>query len=61
MDTHFDALPGSKPVSIVDHNERSGCRWPIGEHPTLYCNNHTDRKVPHQYCDVHHKMTYRVR
>jgi hypothetical protein len=60
MDPHFNALPGTKPVSLVDFNEKSGCRWPIGEHPTLFCNAWTSDKKP-QYCTRHGKMAYRLR
>lgn len=53
----FEALPNTKPVSICDHTD--GCRWPIGEHPTFYCNARPDAKTP--YCTAHNKMSYTPR
>lgn len=59
MDPHFNALPGTTPVELIEHDEKHGCRWPIGEHPTLYCNAWTHNKLPHQYCSDHMRMSYR--
>jgi len=59
MDPHFNALPGTTPVALTEHDEKHGCRWPIGEHPTLYCNAWAEKKMPHQYCSAHMRMSYR--
>lgn len=57
----FMSLPGSSPVGIT---EITGCRWPVGESPVLFCNleRHPKPAKPgqpamfHVYCEVHHKL-----
>lgn len=45
----WEAIEGSRPVTIEHH--KTGCRWPIGEHPVLFCNRSTSGKSP--YCQHH--------
>lgn len=53
----FEPLPDTTPVPIVEHT--NGCRWPIYEHPTLYCNEATVfGKLGCVYCDAHTKISY---
>lgn len=59
----FMPLPGSTPVSVLDHKD--GCRWPIGDGPILYCNleceekpraRSTDPVTRSVYCRTHNHM-----
>lgn len=43
----FKPLPGSVPVGLLD---RTGCAWPVGEGPTLFCNA---PKAGKSYCAAH--------
>ncbi|QIG66896.1 hypothetical protein EVB41_066 [Rhizobium phage RHph_TM3_14A] len=51
----FEPLPGTKPVPVHEHTD--GCRWPIGEHPTMYCNARVMGKTA-RYCTAHSRMSY---
>jgi transposase-like protein len=50
------ALPGSHPLPVAMHV--TGCRFPIGENPTLFCCEPTDNGVV--YCPHHYAITTRV-
>jgi len=60
-DPHTDPLPGSDPVPL---SECTGCRWPLGDSPFLFCNMPvtegelvTGRRP--MWCDAHSKIGYR--
>lgn len=42
------ALPGSTPVPM---SEMTGCKWPIGDRPMLFCNEPLDGDA--RYCSRH--------
>lgn len=49
----WDALPGSSPVPL---EQRTGCKWPIGQHsPFLFCNAPTGEKG--RYCPHHEERS----
>lgn len=45
-----------KPVPVHEHID--GCRWPIGEHPTYFCNSARKSDRKDMYCTYHAKMAY---
>ena len=58
----FEPLPGSEPVGLL---ENTGCKWPVGEKPAMFCNldrHAQDRKRPtdpvtyHPYCETHVRL-----
>ena len=58
-DEAFLPLPGSHPKSMMEWNETTGCRWPVGDHPNiLFCNEPAARGQQHQYCPAHMKLCY---
>jgi len=61
MDPAWEALPDTNPVPVHMHRDVDGCRWPIGDHPTLFCNAVTDRGQKQQYCATHSKLSYSAR
>lgn len=59
----FTPLPGSNPVNLL---ERTGCAWPVGENPTLFCNcacverpkrRPTDPVTYYPYCATHRQRS----
>lgn len=44
----WDPLPGSTPVSFADN---TGCKWPCGPSPFLFCNEPRAGQAP--YCEHH--------
>jgi hypothetical protein len=44
-----------KPVPVHEHID--GCRWPIGDHPILFCNSVVVERT-NPYCDKHSKLSY---
>lgn len=49
----FTPLPGSQPATL---EQRLGCAWPVGENPTLFCNE--PRKLGSSWCRHHHAIGY---
>lgn len=53
MHKSFEPLPNTFPVPL---HEMTGCKWPVGEHPVLFCNEATGNAVLQVYCEAHQKM-----
>lgn len=49
----FDELENSKPVPLM---LRTGCAWPVHDHPTLFCN--LPKHGTSSFCPVHFRMAY---
>jgi hypothetical protein len=48
----FQALPGAPaPVALADN---TGCKWPIGDEPILFCGCATETG---RYCPTHERMS----
>jgi hypothetical protein len=47
-------LPGTAPVAL-EHLEPHRCKWPIGDHPILFCGCAARAGSP--YCDTHAEMS----
>lgn len=47
-------LPGTTPVAL-EHLEPHRCKWPIGDHPILFCGCAARAGSP--YCDTHAEMS----
>jgi len=50
----WDPIIGSKPVTL---EFRTGCAWPVGDRPTLFCNFEVEGESC--YCSEHLRMAYR--
>lgn len=59
----FEPLPGSEPVDL---EHLTACKWPVGDHPTMFCNlpqaerpkkRPTDPVLHEVYCPVHDRMS----
>lgn len=50
----WDALEGSSPVAL---EFVTGCRWPIGDDPMLFCN--CEKVEGASYCDRHNDLALR--
>lgn len=59
MEHFWLPLPDTKPATIIDADEMHGCKWPVGEHPIMYCNAYAERGKKHLYCTRHLRMSYR--
>lgn len=46
----WEALDGVEPIPLMQLTEHT-CKWPIGDHPILFCGLHSAAGSP--YCDRH--------
>jgi hypothetical protein len=59
----FAPLPDTKPVPLM---QATGCRWPVSDHPYMFCNAIVHHTLPtdwnagriSSFCQHHHKIAY---